>query len=146
MKPTDEELRARMHQAILSGMGPRPAMERTVTRAKKEMEAVKSELELEVKLELSVRNGHGGRTITRWMVINQVLVELAKLKVEPKPLLSMSAQQAVPATLKAFIDGHGQMVVQHLQALQIRAVKEGLVEVMVDDPDQLPDKPRLVVK
>lgn len=105
-------------------------VKKVTPQVKKVPEAVKDQLQVVVRLELSVLNGEDGRPAARWIVINQTLLELSAMKVATTPVLLQTAQQTIPMTVDGFIQGHGAAVTRQLMELQVRAVRTGMVDVI----------------
>lgn len=105
-------------------------MKKVTPQVKRVPEAVKDQLQVVVRLELSVLNGEGGRPAARWIVINQTLLDLSAMKVATTPVLLQTAQQTIPMTVDGFVQGHGEAVTRQLMELQIRAVQTGMVDVI----------------
>ena len=105
-------------------------MKRVTPQVKKVPEAVKDELELEVQIQVSVKNGKDGKPTARWAVLNKLEVEVAKLKLATEPILLLHIQQMLPMAMRGFVEGHGPSIARQLVVLQARAVQEGIIEVI----------------
>jgi hypothetical protein len=134
----DEDADLRCTGSLSPGsQGGHPSRRVWSLRSGKEPEAVKEEIEVEVSLKMTVRNGKGGRAISRWVVLSHFGFNVDRLRVAADPVLLLGAQRSLPATLKVFVDGHGGTICEQLRDLQVRVAREGIVEVMVGPEEEL---------
>lgn len=104
-------------------------------RVAEEVEAVKDQLQIQAQVELTVRNGEGGRVAAKWVIQNEAVIEVTKMRVAQTPILHQACSECLMISVQGMMEQHGPAMARTLMALHARVLQGGLIRVVAEEKD-----------